>query len=184
MFQSPKPTEKSPQQFNTPPALSETTTHANPLSTPRQVEELPDYDPHALSMSPSTSLSPNLATDATQVESPAVSEQAIWSGLPRPPAGLLPWDQDELHDACHACKSQFSSVHRRHHCRQCGHIFCSSCSSRTAKTVTGYHAKSVRVCDDCYEKDKWKTARRREAGEEQQPRGGGATESCQICHIS
>ncbi len=38
------------------------------------------------------------------------------------------WDNDINHIECWSCKSSFSLLNRRHHCRRCGHIFCSSCA--------------------------------------------------------
>lgn len=37
---------------------------------------------------------------------------------------------------------------RRHHCRRCGRVVCSSCSAKSA-VVKGYN-QHVRVCNDCY----------------------------------
>lgn len=42
---------------------------------------------------------------------------------------LLPfvWIPDEYVDNCSACKIEFNFINRRHHCRFCGKIYCSSC---------------------------------------------------------
>ena len=39
------------------------------------------------------------------------------------------WVLDSSKTACHRCSSQFSLFTRRHHCRVCGDLFCSACSS-------------------------------------------------------
>uniref|UniRef100_A0A0K0EKH5 FYVE-type domain-containing protein n=1 Tax=Strongyloides stercoralis TaxID=6248 RepID=A0A0K0EKH5_STRER len=60
------------------------------------------------------------------------------------------WVPDEECDHCTSCNAAFSIIRRRHHCRNCGRIFCSYCSSsRLALPELGYD-KKVRVCDMCY----------------------------------
>lgn len=34
-------------------------------------------------------------------------------------------------EACHRCRVTFSIVQRKHHCRACGQVFCSSCTTKT-----------------------------------------------------
>lgn len=46
---------------------------------------------------------------------------------------------------CHVCFVKFSLWTLKHHCRSCGNIACSACSSRRVC----FHSKTVRVCDDC-----------------------------------
>ncbi|ERL89216.1 hypothetical protein D910_06590 [Dendroctonus ponderosae] len=54
-------------------------------------------------------------------------------------------------DSCFKCRSEFTIINRRHHCRACGQVFCGACSSKT-KTLPKYGIeKEVRVCDTCYE---------------------------------
>jgi hypothetical protein len=44
---------------------------------------------------------------------------------------------------------KFSFVKRRHHCRRCGHIFCSDCSSGRVVIVDSGEDKAHRVCTAC-----------------------------------
>ena len=39
------------------------------------------------------------------------------------------WVPDTASDRCQACDRKFSLIVRRHHCRCCGRLLCSSCSS-------------------------------------------------------
>lgn len=39
------------------------------------------------------------------------------------------WVKDEIVDHCYNCKSYFSWMTRKHHCRSCGRIFCNKCSN-------------------------------------------------------
>ena len=50
----------------------------------------------------------------------------------------------------------FSITNRKHHCRNCGQIFCSDCSSKQA-TMENYK-KPQRVCESCFgelQQGKW-----------------------------
>lgn len=47
------------------------------------------------------------------------------------------WVPDGEAAACTECQSQFTIFNRRHHCRLCGHIFCTQCSSSRVTAITG-----------------------------------------------
>lgn len=57
------------------------------------------------------------------------------------------WLKDDACEACKKCDKGFSFTVRKHHCRQCGNIFCSECSAFQA--VVASHKKPVRVCESC-----------------------------------
>lgn len=38
------------------------------------------------------------------------------------------WDSDWDYSECLACEKPFTVLRRKHHCRGCGHIFCSKCT--------------------------------------------------------
>ncbi|VBB30834.1 unnamed protein product [Acanthocheilonema viteae] len=59
------------------------------------------------------------------------------------------WLEDSEAINCHACDKPFTLTTRKHHCRQCGQIFCASCSSFTAKIASSRNP--VRVCNACHE---------------------------------
>ncbi|CAF0973189.1 unnamed protein product [Rotaria sp. Silwood1] len=59
------------------------------------------------------------------------------------------WLNDDDINACMKCNQTFSVTQRKHHCRNCGNIFCDSCSSKTA-IVAASSKKPQRVCDQCY----------------------------------
>ncbi|XP_052867530.1 RUN and FYVE domain-containing protein 2-like [Anopheles cruzii] len=67
------------------------------------------------------------------------------------------WTPDKIVSRCTGCEKEFSMTRRKHHCRNCGKIFCSSCSEHVAALpVANDHlpvgGKPVRVCDHCWEK--------------------------------
>ncbi|XP_068436961.1 lateral signaling target protein 2 homolog isoform X2 [Clinocottus analis] len=60
------------------------------------------------------------------------------------------WVPDEDCNSCIACKAPFTVIRRKHHCRSCGKIFCSRCSSHSAPLPRYGQVKPVRVCTHCY----------------------------------
>ncbi|KAJ8282714.1 hypothetical protein COCON_G00052330 [Conger conger] len=63
-----------------------------------------------------------------------------------PPA----WVPDSACDHCTACHAPFTLLRRRHHCRSCGKIFCSRCSSNEAPLPRFGQRTPVRVCNHCF----------------------------------
>ncbi|XP_026085344.1 lateral signaling target protein 2 homolog [Carassius auratus] len=60
------------------------------------------------------------------------------------------WVPDEACNSCIACEAPFTVIRRKHHCRSCGKIFCSRCSSHSAPLPRYGQMKPVRVCTHCY----------------------------------
>uniref|UniRef100_A0A0R3QYT2 phosphatidylinositol-3,5-bisphosphate 3-phosphatase n=1 Tax=Brugia timori TaxID=42155 RepID=A0A0R3QYT2_9BILA len=66
--------------------------------------------------------------------------------------GSKGWLMDDASQKCMNCQGTFYYLsNRRHHCRNCGGIFCSSCSKRTFFRVYENKGGNVRVCNKCYE---------------------------------
>ncbi|CAH1713115.1 unnamed protein product [Aphis gossypii] len=61
-----------------------------------------------------------------------------------------PWVPDNEAPVCMSCKAIFTVVRRRHHCRNCGKVFCSRCSSNSVPLPRFGHLKPVRVCNRCF----------------------------------
>ncbi|XP_011878410.1 PREDICTED: RUN and FYVE domain-containing protein 2 isoform X1 [Vollenhovia emeryi] len=62
--------------------------------------------------------------------------------------GSVTWANDRMVTQCKGCSREFNMTRRKHHCRNCGNIFCNACSDNT--TVLPNSTKPVRVCDECY----------------------------------
>ncbi|KAI1296637.1 Early endosome antigen 1 [Halotydeus destructor] len=58
------------------------------------------------------------------------------------------WADDSEVTGCQACDKQFTLTVRKHHCRNCGQIFCNECSTKQAAFAN--YKNKVRVCDPCF----------------------------------
>ncbi|CAF0781552.1 unnamed protein product [Adineta ricciae] len=58
------------------------------------------------------------------------------------------WVSDDLAPACMKCTNKFSITRRRHHCRACGKVFCSTCCWQKVKLIHD-DSKEDRACNDC-----------------------------------
>ena len=56
------------------------------------------------------------------------------------------WIPDSSSDSCKFCNTKFGYLLRKHHCRKCGHIFCSSCANHFGSIPT-YLAKTIHYSD-------------------------------------
>lgn len=59
------------------------------------------------------------------------------------------WMKDENATSCFGCNRPFTAFRRRHHCRVCGQIFCSSCSYNLDGSSLGQYGRRVRICKPC-----------------------------------
>ena len=60
-------------------------------------------------------------------------------------------DRDAKHCFSIDCQIMFSSFVRKHHCRECGGVFCSDCSDQKKSLSHLGFAGKVRVCKSCFE---------------------------------
>uniref|UniRef100_A0A8C9RY81 RUN and FYVE domain-containing protein 1 n=1 Tax=Scleropages formosus TaxID=113540 RepID=A0A8C9RY81_SCLFO len=58
------------------------------------------------------------------------------------------WLKDDEATQCKQCQKEFSIARRKHHCRNCGDIYCSQCSSNELALPS--YPRPVRVCDTCH----------------------------------
>ncbi|XP_072934900.1 lateral signaling target protein 2 homolog [Epargyreus clarus] len=73
-------------------------------------------------------------------------ERSASPGVERAPE----WVPDIAAPACMRCSAHFTAFRRRHHCRNCGKVFCASCSSNSIPLPRYGQLKPVRVCEECY----------------------------------
>ena len=67
------------------------------------------------------------------------------------------WTPDNFAVLCHDCTVPFDIFVRKHHCRACGELFCSDCSSTKPRSVEAATTKESskreqRVCNCCSNK--------------------------------
>eukprot|EP01103_Thecamoeba_quadrilineata_P017164 TRINITY_DN5981_c0_g1_i1.p1 TRINITY_DN5981_c0_g1~~TRINITY_DN5981_c0_g1_i1.p1 ORF type:complete len:179 (-),score=24.92 TRINITY_DN5981_c0_g1_i1:69-605(-) len=72
------------------------------------------------------------------------------------------WQPDPDAMACNSCQKEFWLFFRRHHCRNCGKIFCWTCSQYRLRIPKFGFADPVRVCLNCY-RDSNQPKRRKES---------------------
>ncbi|XP_065193796.1 FYVE and coiled-coil domain-containing protein 1-like isoform X2 [Sycon ciliatum] len=64
--------------------------------------------------------------------------------------GKKQWIEDDQVQACMYCAAPFTLFNRRHHCRSCGGVFCTTCCDKTYQLPASN--KPSRVCIPCYER--------------------------------
>ncbi|XP_076927738.1 protein FREE1-like [Bidens hawaiensis] len=73
-----------------------------------------------------------------------------WMNIIKPPNEEKDhWVPDEAVTKCTGCGSDFSAFNRKHHCRNCGDIFCDKCTHSRIALTSEENAPQVRVCDRC-----------------------------------
>uniref|UniRef100_A0A8B9G178 Zinc finger FYVE domain-containing protein 26 n=1 Tax=Amazona collaria TaxID=241587 RepID=A0A8B9G178_9PSIT len=108
-----------------------------------------------ISKSGSSELSPLSFTGVTISASPR--DRILQQNLcpqefvpPEKPPPKQQWVPDDTETICMVCKTErFTMFNRRHHCRRCGRLVCSSCSTKKMAVQTCRENLS-RVCDQCY----------------------------------
>lgn len=88
--------------------------------------------------------------DSTQ---PTQQTQHLSSSVPRSQPMMMPpprWVPDEEAPQCMSCGQSFTTFRRRHHCRNCGGVFCGVCSNSQAPLPKFGLNKAVRVCRNCF----------------------------------
>ncbi|ALC38357.1 bchs [Drosophila busckii] len=74
-----------------------------------------------------------------------------WSVTEQPGRGVADhWLKDEGADQCVKCHVKFTLYERKHHCRNCGQVFCNKCSRFESEISRLRILKPVRVCQSCY----------------------------------
>ncbi|XP_052121771.1 RUN and FYVE domain-containing protein 2 isoform X1 [Frankliniella occidentalis] len=58
------------------------------------------------------------------------------------------WMRDKEVTHCKGCEKEFNMTRRKHHCRNCGDIFCNACSDNSMPLPS--LPKPARVCDKCH----------------------------------
>ncbi|GAB4847574.1 Protein free1, partial [Ancistrocladus abbreviatus] len=87
-------------------------------------------------------------------EQPAERKKGFdWMNLIKPPNEEKDhWVPDEAVSKCTSCGVNFGPFVRKHHCWNCGDIFCDKCMQGRTPLTTDEQAQPVRICDRCMAK--------------------------------
>lgn len=69
---------------------------------------------------------------------------------------------------CSSCHVSFWFGRRKHHCRSCGGVFCSECTTHTAPIPSEQLYHPVRICDDCFFEGEQEQQQRKQQQQQQQ----------------
>ncbi|XP_064647718.1 myotubularin-related protein 3-like [Lineus longissimus] len=73
-----------------------------------------------------------------------------WEAIEEKDARMTLWVPDHAATHCAGCQSEFWVVRRKHHCRNCGRIFCATCADYFIAIPQQQLIDPVRVCRSCY----------------------------------
>lgn len=64
------------------------------------------------------------------------------------------WVLNNQSQGCMSCEKKFGLLRWKHHCRQCGHLVCHTCSPSTTAIPELSEKNGSRVCNNCCKKTK------------------------------
>ncbi|KDR18504.1 myotubularin-related protein 3-like isoform X3 [Zootermopsis nevadensis] len=73
-----------------------------------------------------------------------------WEAVEERETGPTLWVPDHAVNRCMGCDTEFWLGRRKHHCRNCGKIFCADCSENTVPLPNEQLYDPVRVCSSCF----------------------------------
>lgn len=76
--------------------------------------------------------------------------EASWEQVDRRDTEVTRWLPDHLAANCYNCDGKFWLASRKHHCRNCGNVFCSSCCNQKVPVPSQQLFEPSRVCKLCY----------------------------------
>ncbi|XP_030623655.1 phosphatidylinositol-3,5-bisphosphate 3-phosphatase MTMR3 isoform X2 [Chanos chanos] len=76
--------------------------------------------------------------------------EASWEQVDKQDTEVTRWYPDHLAAQCYGCESRFWLATRKHHCRNCGNVFCASCCDQKIPVPSQQLFEPSRVCKACY----------------------------------
>ncbi|XP_036132100.1 myotubularin-related protein 3 isoform X4 [Molossus molossus] len=92
----------------------------------------------------------NLDQNSLSCCSTEIFSEASWEQVDKQDTEMTRWLPDHLAAHCYACDSAFWLASRKHHCRNCGNVFCSSCCNQKVPVPSQQLFEPSRVCKSCY----------------------------------
>ncbi|KAM9858722.1 phosphatidylinositol-3,5-bisphosphate 3-phosphatase MTMR3 isoform 2-T2 [Aulostomus maculatus] len=77
--------------------------------------------------------------------------EASWEQVDKQDTEVTRWYPDHLAAQCYGCESRFWLAARKHHCRNCGNVFCASCCDQKIPVPSQQLFEPSRVCKSCYD---------------------------------
>uniref|UniRef100_A0A4W4DXD9 phosphatidylinositol-3,5-bisphosphate 3-phosphatase n=1 Tax=Electrophorus electricus TaxID=8005 RepID=A0A4W4DXD9_ELEEL len=77
--------------------------------------------------------------------------EGSWDHVERKDTEVTRWVPDHMASHCFNCDSEFWIAKRRHHCRNCGNIFCKDCCHLKLPIPDQQLYDPVLVCNSCYD---------------------------------
>lgn len=114
-------------------------------------EEVTDPDPVLSTSSTDESASIQCLPSQSNEDFSVNESNSTGSLTSQPDLGKVPpyWIPDNMTNQCMQCDQKFSLLKRRHHCRACGLLLCSTCCNE--KFFLHYLQADGRICSPCHE---------------------------------
>jgi len=119
------------------------------------------FSPKIPPSTPTTALCKNERSSTKKTNDTSIDSSKGSQGAVIVDDGKQHWMPDNLCKHCYSCEAPFTLVRRKHHCRLCGMIFCSTCSAYFVKISTqapesmSLSSKgdcgTMRTCKMCYD---------------------------------
>ncbi|XP_026099952.1 myotubularin-related protein 4-like isoform X2 [Carassius auratus] len=77
--------------------------------------------------------------------------EGSWDRVERKDTEVTRWVPDHMASHCFSCDSEFWIVKRRHHCRNCGNVFCKDCCHLKLPIPDQQLYDPVLVCNSCHD---------------------------------
>lgn len=77
--------------------------------------------------------------------------EASWEPVDKKETEVTRWVPDHMASHCFNCDCEFWLAKRRHHCRNCGNVFCAGCCHLKLPIPDQQLYDPVLVCNSCYE---------------------------------
>ncbi|XP_067866351.1 myotubularin-related protein 4 isoform X4 [Heterodontus francisci] len=89
--------------------------------------------------------------ESLSVHSDDQRSEASWEPVDRKETEVTRWVPDHMASHCFNCDSEFWLAKRRHHCRNCGNVFCANCCHLKLPIPDQQLYDPVLVCNSCYD---------------------------------
>lgn len=105
-----------------------------------------------LDLESGTFLSPDDEERRSHSRCNSIRSDVSWEQIDEGDTSRTLWIPDHAVSHCSLCNSRFNLVIRKHHCRNCGQIFCASCSNYFMALPREQLYQPQRVCHPCHQR--------------------------------